>query len=544
MPRFFAVDNSIASLFWSERWIYLISMTDQIFTPAVTSSRQLSPRALVEGAISLEREAGSVLALQALEKMAGSHLDHPLVLLQRASLQNNIGDHAKGMSLADKVAKTKGNGINAAHVLLVLSQSLLGTGRSPNAVAAIKNLYSRHPEIYDFKLLIDTGILVVNCGEWALARDIFDRARTLRPEGAPFPWQLYAKAVISTPEGREEGARLSKEITSLITADPEAGELARLHLGLVEIFEQTGDFEQAFDNLLDGKDIRAQEADFDDSVFARHGDQMIAMMTPDWHKNLKPHQRAGEIIPVFVQGMPRSGTSLMEQILTRHEDYTSLGENGLVTTQLTAFAGSPNGRDFPARLASLGGDVLGNIAEQYLGLLERDDRPMTHGSNKLPFQFANMPFFDGIFSQGKTLIMERDPLDNILGIFRRTFRSNYYAWATDPGSIAAALAMRNRMVAHTHTLTDNLHTVSLEEMCSAPDTVLPGILSYLGLPERPVPELITPRANDQVMNTISVSQTRSGLKNPRSKAMAAYRELLPSYLRHAIREGIGEIEGL
>jgi len=181
--------------------------------------------------------------------------------------------------------------------------------------------------------------------------------------------------------------------------------------------------------------------------------------------------------PIFVLGMIRSGTTLMEQMLTAHPDVAGAGEQhfwideahkclDLATTQLV-----------PERMAEL--------SAQYLQVLDRTVSTTRFVTDKMPGNVGVLGFIHACLPNAKIICMNRDPIDTCLSIWT-THMYNPPDFGSHKGNIIRAFRLNERLLEHWNRVlpADRFLQVCYEELTSQPETVMrrvPGVLrSRLG----------------------------------------------------------------
>ena len=130
---------------------------------------------------------------------------------------------------------------------------------------------------------------------------------------------------------------------------------------------------------------------------------------------------------VFLVGFPRSGTTLLEQVLASHDRIEALEERDCLASAMAEFVLPPDGIE---RLAALSGDDLSRFRDAYWAAARAGgaslERPVF--IDKLPFNLLNWPLIAKLFPEAKMLLALRDPRDVVLSCFRRRFRMSPFMY--------------------------------------------------------------------------------------------------------------------
>jgi hypothetical protein len=187
-------------------------------------------------------------------------------------------------------------------------------------------------------------------------------------------------------------------------------------------------------------------------------------------------------LPVFVVGMPRSGTTLVEQILAAHRDVHAAGERTALSQAFAALGGLEGGPWSVRRVAALDGESLDRAAASYLAELHALDAGATRIVDKMPGNFLYLGLVGLMLPAAKIIHCARDPRDIGLSIF--TFRFHgAHGYAHDLGDLGWYIGQHDRLMAHWKTALPNpILTVSLSDWVSDFEATLSRVLAHLELP--------------------------------------------------------------
>jgi hypothetical protein len=181
--------------------------------------------------------------------------------------------------------------------------------------------------------------------------------------------------------------------------------------------------------------------------------------------------------PVFVFGMPRSGTTLAEQILASHSQVHGAGE--VLFWQFAA-------DDELAAPAPQRAATIAALGRRYLELFAALPSAPVRVIDKLPSNFKNLGLIHAALPEARFIHLERHPLDTCLSIYFQGF-SAAHAYATDLGDLAHYYREYRRLMAHWRaTLPSHLLLeVRYEELVDEPETWSRRMLEHIGLPWDP-----------------------------------------------------------
>src|SRR6185436_425111 len=194
--------------------------------------------------------------------------------------------------------------------------------------------------------------------------------------------------------------------------------------------------------------------------------------------------RAGSA-PIFVVGLPRTGSTLIEQILAGHPEVHAVGEHAQGMPRLTRelHALRPGVRAFPAGLADLAPADLALLAERYRTSLPPAPRAGMRSLDKLLANAQMLGLIALVFPDARVLCCRRDPRDSGLSTFFTEFQRNDVAWSYDLEHIARTYRDHERLMAHwaAH-LPIPVLDLPYEELVADPEAWTRRVLDFVGLP--------------------------------------------------------------
>jgi tetratricopeptide (TPR) repeat protein len=258
-----------------------------------------------------------------------------------------------------------------------------------------------------------------------------------------------------------------------------------LHFGLAHLRQRAGDYDAAFDYFRQGNAVRRRLFQQTGRAFdlqAVHGriDWFVRTFTPAYFRQIEGVGLDSET-PVFIVGMPRSGTTLVEQILSRHRQVHGAGELhdiGRLADSLTAGLRAAGGDGDPlARLVQQKGRGL---AEGYLQRLTLLGGAAVRVIDKMPMNFLHLGLIATLFPRARVFHCRRDPLDTCLSCYLQHFRElNFTSDLEDLGKFYREY---ERLMAHWRTaLPLRLLDVSYEELVHDQEAVSRRMISFCGL---------------------------------------------------------------
>ncbi|UVO52816.1 sulfotransferase [Sphingomonas sp. SUN039] len=251
----------------------------------------------------------------------------------------------------------------------------------------------------------------------------------------------------------------------------------RFHLdfALGKAFEDAKDHASAFAHYDAANALRRETQPYSAQENSRFVDRSIAIATPQLFA-AKAGQGCPDRAPIFVLGMPRAGSTLVEQILSSH----SLVEG---TSELPDIPALARTGDYPERLADLSADALRGLGEDYLkraAIQRRTDKP--YFIDKLPNNWAHVPFIHLILPNAVIVDARRHPMSCCFSNFKQHFaRGQAFSYALD--DMGRYYADYVRLMAHIdRVLPGRVHRVLYEQMVDSSEAEIRALIAACGLP--------------------------------------------------------------
>ena len=273
-----------------------------------------------------------------------------------------------------------------------------------------------------------------------------------------------------------------EQLQSVIARTQLPAGLIQLHYALAKEQEDVGDFDSAFANLQQGANIKRRQmqysVDTDLQIIARicevYGPEMFAGHI----------QGSSSADPIFVLGMPRTGTTLVQRILGTHSQVYSAGELSNFSVELMRLVHALLGPQRPSRLefvtASSRLDFRA-LGEAYLSSTRplRDQRP--HFIDKLPFNFLYAGLIHLALPRAKIINLRRHPMDTCYAVYKQLFRDAYpFSYVLD--ELGQYYLAYHRLMQHWNGVMPGvIHTLDYETLVANLETESRRLLEYCGL---------------------------------------------------------------
>ncbi len=267
---------------------------------------------------------------------------------------------------------------------------------------------------------VELGNVFKYRGRFDEAAAEYERAIAIRPDYAE---AHYALTDIKTLHPGD--AELSALEALAARDDLPADQTLMIHFALFKAFEDCKDFPRAFEHLRKGNDSKRRLIEYDEPHTAQFFKRLAAVFDRGL---LDRFQGEGDpsSVPIFIVGMPRSGSSLIEQILASHPQIHGAGElwdlEAAARIVLTASLGTSDRQlGYPECVPELGGAALRRMGQTYLGRLPTVADGTTRIVDKMPGNYLRIGLIRMILPNARIIHTMRDPVDNCLSSYSKLF---------------------------------------------------------------------------------------------------------------------------
>lgn len=376
-------------------------------------------------------------ALDALRRADALSPGQPRVMRGLAEAEYALERFAEALPLFERIAAA--GGADDPTVALRRSQCRRRTGTPETALPLVQDALARFPE--HPPLWLELGWVQEDLGVADEALAAYRRAHALAPDWGDPVGSAIALGRASAPEDLVRAAEA-------LVANPAtpAPERAFLHHVLGKREDARGEHAAAAAHWQRANRLRRElQGGFDRDDFTAKIDAAIAAFAPEALR-LRHGEALRDERPVFVLGMPRSGTTLAEQILAAHPQAFGCGERtGIV--EIAQSLPAETGLDWPQRMAEVPAAWLRRRAEAYLADADEAARGALRMVDKQPYNFLHVGLIAMLFADARIVWCRRDPRDIALSIYSESF-SPLATYATDLGDIAFMIAQQERLMRH------------------------------------------------------------------------------------------------
>jgi tetratricopeptide (TPR) repeat protein len=370
------------------------------------------------------------------------------------------------------------------------ARALLIENRTQEAEKALRQTLVADPRnamAYDL-----LGNVLSEFGRFDEARACFERAIAVAPELAGSYYELVRCRPVT-----KEDELLPRMEAALTAPELDAAHRMRVHLAIGKAADDLGDYALAMKHFDAADGVRRGLASFDMVQFSSLIDRLMAQCTPELMA------RAGDVgdkdaTPVLILGMPRSGTTLVEQILSMHPDIGAGGELNFWNERGLAWHGSGTARNETAFLTKSG---------DYLQVLRKIAPTAARVTDKMPFNFLWAGWIHLAFPRAILIHCRRSAVDTALSIHQTHFHPTL-AFPTGGADLVKYFHSYQRLIEHWRAVLpeDRFIEVDYEDLARAPEPAIRRMIAACGLVWNDA--CLRPEANPRAVKTPSKWQTR------------------------------------
>ncbi|NKB75979.1 MAG: tetratricopeptide repeat protein [Gammaproteobacteria bacterium] len=315
--------------------------------------------------------------------------------------------------------------------------------------------------------------------------------------------------------------------------DPLSTKLLAFSLG--KVYDDCGEYDKSFETYKIGNDLQFAESWTNIEAYLGHIDR-VPMVLDQKPSQVSQHESRSH--PIFVLGMPRSGTTLVEQILSRHSLVTGCGELPCIERAITRLEkNSSPARVYPDDFQVLSESELTKEASAYHGWVDKlHNIDTSYFVDKMPFNFVHVWLIKAMFPGSSIVNCQRHPLDVII--------SNYFQlYGSDVGFVYNLEVLANYYIRYFEVMKKwneifkgEIYNVSYEELVTDHENQAKQLVAGVGLPwdER----CIDSKKTSTAVRTASIWQVRQGVYTHSKERWRNYEKQLEPVVSILKRAGI------
>jgi len=394
-----------------------------------------------------------------------AYIDLGIILNDQGKLDEAAASFRQALTLKPDFAEAHFN-------LGIIFQSL---GKQDEAIASYRRALTSKPDFA--KAHHNLGVVFSESGRIDEAITCYKKALSLKPHYAETYKNL--SAIVKYTEVDD----LVYAMQDLYNKKGDIPDTDRIDLGfaLGKVFEDLRDYDKAFDFLLEANLLKRRSYEYsiqnDRDLFAG----IKKIFSPDFFAS---HNGSGnqDKTPIFIVGMPRSGTTLVEQILASHSLVYGAGELAVLINLTDAVCRGEAATDFPECMLPLGMDAFEKIGSAYIEKIREYANEAEYITDKMPDNFLRVGLIRIILPNAKVIHCMRNPMDTCYSIFKNDFKG-LFEYAYDMVELGRYYNLYRDLMAHWEkVLPGFMYTLKYEEIVSDQQNQTKNLLDFCGLP--------------------------------------------------------------
>jgi tetratricopeptide (TPR) repeat protein len=356
-----------------------------------------------------------------------------------------------------------------------LADSLQRAGKLDQAIDFYRRIVSDHNQIFVAKYLLAN--LLKSRGEFSAASDLYQQVMAQQPG--------YTQAHFSYSGIHRYQNKMDPHIGAMLELYKQDGLTSdnRVYLAfaLAKAFEDIEDYAEAFRYLKSGNDLRYKKFNYQIETDKELIQSIIRSFSLEAMSGVQITPQTSNK-PIFIVGMPRSGTTLVEKIISSHSDVYGAGELDYIFALGTRLF-LKESRDFQfAPLDSYSKQSFELFGKSYLEKIEQLDSQSSRMTDKMPFNMMMLGLIRIAMPNAKIIHCVRDAKDNCLSIYKQNFTTGNYRFAYHLKTVGQFHKQYQLLMEHWHRVMPGaIYDVSYEALTGNPETEIRNLLAACDL---------------------------------------------------------------
>ncbi|MDC0088532.1 sulfotransferase [Porticoccaceae bacterium] len=374
-------------------------------------------------------------------------------------------------------------------------------------------------------------------GHQQQAIDAYQRCLELEPTFAEAAWSLSNLKTYRFSDSEVEGMQAILAAERLAEKSLADKAIVQFNYALGKAYEQRQDWDQAFACYAAGNAIQKQLVKWDADKFSQLVDNIIASFSTEFVA-AQTAIACPDPAPIFVLGLPRSGSTLQEQILASHSQVEGTRELPYIPSLANHLHRPPNAMAstaYPAAVTQLNGEQWRQLGEQFMQRAQRHrqtDAPFF--IDKLPNNFLYVGLILMAMPKAKIINTQRNPIDNCFGCFKQLWAEGQN-FTYDLVDLGRYYRDYYRLMNHwQQVFPEQIYSVNYEAVVADLETNIEALLTYCGLPMEQ--QCLRFHETQRAVNTASSEQVRQ----PLYASAVAYWKHFDAHLQ-PLKDALGDL---
>ena len=322
-----------------------------------------------------------------------------------------------------------------------MANALKNLGRHDEALTMARQVIARRPDSDAAASLL--GSILAEMGSMDEAMAQFRRGLTLGPDRVESACNIVQLAKVRPDDDALNALEASLRRLSSLSVR----EQCLLHFGLAKAYDDIGERDRGFAHLLKGNATKRSQTKYDDAATLASMEHLRRVFTAELLA-LRKDLGDPSTVPVFIVGMPRSGTTLVEQILASHWAVFGAGERTELQQEVDRLSAERLGAaPFPEAVWTMTDEELRRMGADYVAALHSLSPDAARITDKMPGNFIYIGLIRLILPNARIIHAVRDPMDTCLSCFSKLFAGDQ-PFSYDLGELGRYYCAYQRLMAH------------------------------------------------------------------------------------------------
>lgn len=458
-------------------------------------------------------------AMQAVQRAIKQQPGNPVYALTLAKIQHGLGRIAAAEATLTQILESQPHFVMAHNQLAVWCAE---QQRYEEAERHFRNVITCQPD--EANCYINLGAVLHYQGRLEDAAEVYRQAIRLRPDFT----MAYRVLMMLESEHHQDDVEAMEALDAGNLTDTD-----RMHLqfALAKAYEDRADTDQAFRAMTMANRLRRAQFDYDVRQDVDMMERLKSVFDAEFFAARSGWQ-GSRATPVFIVGMPRSGSTLVESILASHPDVFGAGEISTLSELITAAV-----KAFPEDVTRLSRQALATIASAYVDQLSQLNRQRKRlVVDKMLGNFRYVGLIKLLFPSARIIHCVRDPIDTCLSCYKNFF-VGLMPYTYDLQELGQYYAAYHQLMAHWRTVLPGfVYDLNYESLVQSPEQEMQKLLAFCGLDwdER----CLDFHRSEHKVKTASSTQVRQPIYKTSAHAWEKYRVQLQPLIRSLREQGV------
>lgn len=410
-----------------------------------------------------------------------------------------VKENGQALSLIDRYEKVISD---SPRYLNSAGTSLVGIGLIDRAIPLFKKATQLQPDIQLFKANLASAL--VYAGDVLEAEALY---RNLLAENPHHQRNHYQLARVATAKNFDHVEAMKTSISQ--NSQPDQNNIF-IYYALGKELEDLSQWDEAFYYYKKAGDAATRAANYDLTEDLAYLEASKASCNTDWITKTNPAADTAAPTPIFILGLPRTGSTLLERMLSSHSHIHSLGETQFLPISVRLHSGVASTLQLtPEMITGASNADPNNIQKEYLNRIQYRLKPTEYFIEKLPYNSLFVGIIKKSFPNSKIIIVDRDPIDSCFSMYKQPF-TWAYKYSYNLENLANYYLSFQELMQHWKiNFGEEIYSVKYESLVTAPTETIRDTLNYLQLDFEPA--CTNPEENKNASTTASSVQVREKL---------------------------------